>query len=364
MQCSAGRSSISLLLAVGITRYRIHQQSQLRRLEAKVWVRNSWNDGRDHTGKLKFFAVGFAPHHIRLGVHMSGASPALMASLAIPATMTAGRPQSATAVPIFERLKILINGVNLDLSVMHTLPAQRTNIAPLLFLHGFGSTKEDYADAIRHRHLQHHPIIAYDAPGTGETSCSDLSAISIPFLVKTAIAVLEAYRVNNFHVVGHSMGGLTALLLCNQLNPRALSFTNIEGNISPEDCFLSRQVILHADPDPNSFFEEFIERARRSTQRSSALYAASLQFKVRAEAVKAIFSSMVDLSDNEDLMSMFIGLSCPKMFMYGEENRHLSYLKSLPSRRVKVVEIEDSGHWPMYSNPVRMWDELAAFLSR
>jgi pimeloyl-ACP methyl ester carboxylesterase len=83
-------------------------------------------------------------------------------------------------------------------------------------LHGFGSTKEDYADIIRQEQLNDYPFIAYDAPGCGETFCSKLELISIPFLVKTAIAVLEHTNTKEFHLVGHSMGGLTSLILANQ----------------------------------------------------------------------------------------------------------------------------------------------------
>jgi pimeloyl-ACP methyl ester carboxylesterase len=66
---------------------------------------------------------------------------------------------------------------------------------PLVFLHGFGSTKEDYADVIHRREFADLPVLAYDAPGCGETECSDLSAISIPFLVSTALSVLEQKNI-------------------------------------------------------------------------------------------------------------------------------------------------------------------------
>jgi pimeloyl-ACP methyl ester carboxylesterase len=57
--------------------------------------------------------------------------------------------------------------------------------------HGFGSTKEDYADFALEPALAGRPFLAYDAPGCGQTWCEDLSKISIPFLVKTAQAVLR-----------------------------------------------------------------------------------------------------------------------------------------------------------------------------
>lgn len=167
--------------------------------------------------------------------------------------------------------------------------------------------------------------------------------------------------MERFHLVGHSMGGLTALLLAHQDPDRVLSFVDIEGNVAPEDCFLSRQVITHAADDAESFFDAFIERTRQSPFFSSALYAASLRHKVRPSAVRGIFESMLDLSDNGDLMTKFLSLSCPRTFMYGEQNASLSYLPTLAARGVELAEIPHSGHFPMYSNPVAMWTRIGDF---
>ena len=74
-----------------------------------------------------------------------------------------------------------------------TSPACTPVKAPesLCILHGFGSTKEDYADVIQRTELADRPILAYDAPGCGETQCADLSRVSIPFLVSTALKYLS-----------------------------------------------------------------------------------------------------------------------------------------------------------------------------
>jgi hypothetical protein len=61
----------------------------------------------------------------------------------------------------------------------------------------------------------------------------------------------------------------------------APGFIDIEGNVAPEDCFLSRQAITHPADNPERFFDDFIERTRRSPSFSTALYAASLRHKVR-----------------------------------------------------------------------------------
>lgn len=88
--------------------------------------------------------------------------------------------------------------------------------ATIVFLHGFGSAKEDYADVALHPAFAGRPIFAYAAPGCGESECSDLDRISIPFLVKTALAALDEQGIDRFDLVGHSMGGLTSLMLAHQ----------------------------------------------------------------------------------------------------------------------------------------------------
>lgn len=250
-----------------------------------------------------------------------------------------------------------IDSVELDVSAIH----RGGELFPIVFLHGFGSTKEDYADIVRYSAFAGHSFLAYDAPGCGETHCSNLSQISIPFLVETALAVLECVKFERFHLVGHSMGGLTALMLAHRHPNRVLSFVNIEGNIAPEDCFLSRQIIDYPQDDAELFFDNFIERTRHAPAYSSALYAASLRHKVRAGAVRGIFQSMVELSDNGELMDKFLSLPCSRMFMYGEQNSSLSYLSHIKSQGVRLAEIPDCGHFPMYSNPPLMWREIADF---
>lgn len=259
-----------------------------------------------------------------------------------------------------QRLPLNIDGVELDLAVIHRAGPR----APVLFLHGFGSTKEDYADIVRHTAFAGRAFIAYDAPGCGESACSDLSRIDIPLLVKTARAVLAHFGVGHFHAVGHSMGGLTSLILAHEEHKRVLSFTDIEGNIAPEDCFLSRQIHDYRQKDPEVFFSLFIERTRHAPDFASALYAASLRHKVRVDAVRSIFESMVDFSDHQELMAKFLGLPCPRMFMYGDQNNRLSYLRDIQRHGVELAEIPNCGHFPMYSNPVEMWRRIADFQLR
>lgn len=260
--------------------------------------------------------------------------------------------QEFTAV----RIPLTIDGTALDIAAIH----RGGDGAPILFLHGFGSTKEDYADIVFQPEFEGHPFVAFDAPGCGETRCADLSKVSIAFQVKAALAMADHLGFERFHLVGHSMGGLGALMLAHAHPDRVLSFVNIKGNLAPEDCFLSRQIFDYPQDDIERFFDEFIERTRTASTYSSALYAASLRHKVQVGAVGGIFRSMVDLSDNADLLNKFLGLPFPKMFMFGEQYASLSYLPQLRQCGVALAEVLYCGHFPMYANPRQMWEYIAA----
>lgn len=260
----------------------------------------------------------------------------------------------STSDPATEAWDLNIDGTAISLSITH-----RTGpLAPVLFLHGFGSTKEDFFDFMLRPSFTDRAFVTYDAPGCGQSTCSDPTQLSIPFLVRTAEAALDTLGIDKFHLVGHSMGALTALELSHKHPSRVLSFTNIKGNLAPEDCFLSRQIFDYPASDDEAFFTDFIERTARAPFYGSAMYATSLRLKARAQSVRPIFSSMVELSDKGDLLQKFLALPCPRIFMYGEQYDSLSYLPQLAASGIKLARISESGHFPMYSNPPAMWQHI------
>ncbi len=257
-------------------------------------------------------------------------------------------------------MDLRVRGVDVSLAYLRR-PGPRP---PLVCLHGFGSTKEDYADLSLRADFAGRDLVFWDAPGCGASTVGDPDALSIQFLVDIARAATDALGLTHFHLSGHSMGGLTALLFAHAMPDRVLSFFDIEGNVAPEDCFLSRQIVEYPADTAEDFLTGFKDRVRQRPEFSSALYALSLETKVRPSSVAPIFRSMVEISDNCDLMGMMGELPCPRAFVHGVQNRHLSYLGQLPERGVEVMEIPDAGHFPMYSNPPALWAAMAGFLAK
>ncbi len=259
-----------------------------------------------------------------------------------------------------ERVRLNVDDIACEIALLRRSGPRK----PILFIHGFGSTKEDFADVIFQRAFDGRDIIAFDAPGCGASTCADLSAVSMPFMAKTLRHLIAHIELTDFHLVGHSMGGLYGLLYASQNSGRLSSFTSIEGNLTPEDCFLSRQILENPAKTDEAFFNAFITRIANQEKYSHRLYALTLEQKVRTQAVAPIFSSIVEQSDNADLLQRFLSLPCPRSFMFGDANRTLSYLPRLREHGVQMAEIENCGHFPMYANAWAMWAQLGDFLNQ
>ncbi|CEI70993.1 hypothetical protein FVEN_g9646 [Fusarium venenatum] len=261
---------------------------------------------------------------------------------------------------IRQTIEIFIEGVSVTLSIIR----RDGPLPPIFFLHGFGGTKEDYVDIALNPLFVGRPFLAYDAPGSGESTMSDMSKLSMPLLASIAEKVLEYFNITHHHLVGHSMGGLVSNLLAQRQSSSVLSFINIKGNLAPEDCFLSRQILHFPSDDPDMFVEEFIKRTRTSLLYSNGLYAASFRAKVQPAVIRPTFESMVDCTDNGNLLEAFESFKFPRMYMFGEQYSSLSYLPRLVNAGVELAEIAHSGHFVMYSNPVAMWERIGQFLGR
>ncbi|CEI60097.1 hypothetical protein FVEN_g8114 [Fusarium venenatum] len=267
-----------------------------------------------------------------------------------------------TSLPqvVSESIEIRIDDVLVNLSIVRS----HGPLSPIFFLQGFGGTKEDYVDIVLNPLFVGRPFLAYDAPGSGESTISDPSKLSMPLLVSIAEKVLDHFKITRYHLVGHSMGGLVSNLLAQRQPSSVLSFINIKGNLAPEDCFLSRQIVDFSSDDPDVFMDEFIKRTRSSLLYGNGIYAASLRGKVQAAVIRPIFESMVDCTDNWNLLEAFEGFGFPTMYMFGEQYSSLTYLPRLVKAGVELAEIPHSGHFVMYSNPIAMWERISQFLGR
>lgn len=255
-------------------------------------------------------------------------------------------------------VKVTLRGKPLEISVWIRRAA---GSRVLTYLHGAGGTKEEVFDAVHEESVAGFTLAAFDFPGCGRSPYP--GDLRIDDLVDVTREALSSLGIRRTVLAGHSMGGLAALLLARRHPGTVAGFINIEGNLGPEDCFLSRRAVEDpAAADPDRFVRELAGKLALEPRRGYALYAARLPHTFRPAACVDYFRSIVEHSDRGDLLEQFLALEMPAAFVHGVENRSLPYLPRLRKAGVTIVEIPRSGHFPMLTNPpafLRAVGELA-----
>jgi len=72
---------------------------------------------------------------------------------------------------------------------------------------------------------QHHPVLAFDLPGHGESNPMDGGTQDVVHWAQTSLKILAALGVDVFHLYGHNTGAMVAVELANLVSTRVKSLT-------------------------------------------------------------------------------------------------------------------------------------------
>ena len=261
--------------------------------------------------------------------------------------------------------KLEINYRNHPLQIDYFIRSGEKETATVVYLHGLGCSKNDFFEAVNRPELQAYTLIAFDFPGCGNSPYPEDVALGIDDLVEITHLVLSALPIDDFVIIGHSMGGLVALLYAERYGEHVKGCINVEGNLASEDCFFSREVAQHSFTYfTTTAFTDLKNRLAHSPNKGFQKYAETLTKSASEKAYFDCCPSLVDYSDHGNLIQRFIALKIPTMFVYGSENRCLSYIPTLKEGGCEIVEIPQSDHFPFYDNPQAFYRPIAAFLHK
>jgi pimeloyl-ACP methyl ester carboxylesterase len=235
--------------------------------------------------------------------------------------------------------------------------------ASVLFVHGLGGAKENFYAAFQSPALADCTLVAFDEPGTGLAEYDPEIGLDVSGLADIAQSVANRLFPGPYWIAGASMGGLIELLMVRKYGVgRLQGMINLEGNLCPEDCMYSRRVVPHTLETFAPLYEQMIEESRASRFAGDQIIAHNMAMNVDIRAYYIYSFETVKESDSGLLLKEFLQLPLPKLFLYGEQNKTLSYLPQLRSSSVKVVEIPSSAHFLFYDNPVTTFQEIGDFV--
>jgi len=239
----------------------------------------------------------------------------------------------------------------------------------IVFVHGFGASKETFLEAFSHEKFRSFSMLATDLIGFGD---SDKPA-SFSYLMKDQANILERtidlFGLDRFHLVAHSMGGIIGIEMGEMIPDRLCSFVNVEGNITAEDCTMSKRVAEMGE-------EYFTRQGFKKLKRSIAQEAKNNQSKPLEDYLKSLVKatpkslykssvSTVHESNFGDLLTRFVKLPFYKCYIYGENNKGVFPAEDLlRTKGIPLFYVSKSGHSMMKENPKEFYDVVLRIIKQ
>lgn len=161
------------------------------------------------------------------------------------------------------------------------------------------------------------------------------------------------------------MGGLTTLLYLQRggLN-KVKAYINIEGNLMPEDCIFSGKVVCY---DYQAFardiFPQVITDMKRKGNTGYHIIANNLELNTNITSYYYYSFQTVDYSATGELLKQYIDLPLPRLFIFGDENKNLSYIPELIKNGMNIRAIPGSNHFVFYDNPKELYEVIGEFIT-
>jgi len=241
-----------------------------------------------------------------------------------------------------------------------TAPAEPRG--PVLFVHGLGESGLCFERLLTRPELAPWRLLAPDLVGYGRTP-TDGRPRSLADHADDLVGLLDALGVTRTVVLGHSMGGVLAVMLAERHPGRVALVVDVDGNTSPGDCVYSGRAAAMTLAEfvgaGRAALLADIERAGRNDEALRGYHASQRLCDPATFHLNS--TELVAQSAPEDLARRRAALPVPLVYVAGAPGGACQRTRALlDEARVEVVEIRPAGHWPFIDRP----DDFTAALVR
>jgi pimeloyl-ACP methyl ester carboxylesterase len=255
-------------------------------------------------------------------------------------------------------MKITANGIGIHIR------EQGAGTPCLLFLHYWGGSSRTWDDVISHLSHQHR-CIATDHRESGESDAP--GGHRLRDLADDAQGVIDAFELDDYVVVGHSMGGKVAQLLAARRQPGLRALVLVAPSppsptLLPKD---QREAMRHAYDSPESiaFLRDHILTALPLTEAQRQRVITD-SLRVTPQAKAAWLAGMIA----EDIRAEVARINVPTLVLSGErdqvdptERLRRELLPHIPGARLQVLP--GAGHLPMLETPQELARSIRQFIA-
>ena len=241
----------------------------------------------------------------------------------------------------------------------------------VLLLHGFGGDKDNWTRFSNHI-TGSYRVIAPDLPGFGESAQHPDWDYSLPPQRSRVNGFVQALGLEQFHVVGNSMGGHLAALYGHKYPGQVLSMAlfNNSGVDAPDESDLLRALAKGENPLVVDSLEDFDELiAFVAYKQPFVPWPVKGVFAQRALERAGFNLFIFEFLKNDRssvLEPLLADIENPVLILWGEYDRTLD-VSSIEVMRpllpqAEIVIMKDTGHVPMIERPAETAAHYLAFV--
>jgi len=236
----------------------------------------------------------------------------------------------------------------------------------IVYVHGLGESGLSMEGLISHPRLASWNHLVADLPGYGKSPWPE-QPLGFDEQAAVMAELIESRAEDPVVLFGHSMGGVVGQILCERFPERVRAFINVEGNISRDDCTISRRVASYSRDD---FLDHGLDKLLDTFYRGGVSDGVFRDYftSVRMCDPRTYYENSIELirlSDEERLAERLAGLAVPTVYVLGSPRGTGDRSRDLLSRAgVEWRIVDDAGHWPFADQPEAFLDEMLRFLEK
>lgn len=224
----------------------------------------------------------------------------------------------------------------------------------LLFIHGLGESGLCFEHLLDAPELAGYRLLVPDLPGYGRSPWLAVGPQGLADQADFLAHWIKEKQAAPAVIIGHSMGGVVALLMAEQYPKLVTAVVDVDGNKSPDDCVFSSQAARY---DLATFasvgFDQLRARIHDLGIKDTAQRGYYVSLRLADPATYHRNSlELVEMSVQQDMARRLAALPVPSVYIAGSPGG-----ASVPSREllqaagVNLRDVTPSGHWPFIDQP-------------
>lgn len=220
----------------------------------------------------------------------------------------------------------------------------------VILIHGFVESLEIWSEIIPILNKKYRTI-AIDLPGHGKSELFS-KEISIDNMAETIHEVIKAENVNDFILIGHSMGGYVTMSYADLFPEKLKGICLFHSSAFPdsEEKKADRLRAIEAvEKNHKDFTVTLVSKLfKEGNEQKFQNEATKLKEIAKSVSPEAIIASLMAMRNRPDRTHVFSKLNIPYLFIWGKEDKALDFNSAFPQAKLpetsQVLILGNAGH--------------------